>query len=251
MTISETDLLTASNCLHLYNNGAHFTFFNKSQRMFNDLICDFYNLVITNRFDNFDDTLFKLIKRLIRSYYPNSSEDDFQVLNRYLIDATHQFLSYFSLDKYTPIITNYNPKALYKDVDFTFSLDLLFTQNNKSKYFHGVCFLPIWTPHFKELNCLNYVKLKFLSNLYTSRRNNHPAAYLHLVYLPEIKFNNKNLKHFNLKFMKISEKEILDSHLNHFDYLINSVKNINNTFPILGCANKTCPKRKECQNESW
>ena len=247
ITVNESDLRSFSRCKHLYKIGGQSYRLTQSQKLFKNLLQNFYTLVIKNKLSNIDDDLYKIIKRLIYLYYPNILPDDFSTLTKYLLDGFYSFIKKFDNDNFSIIISDYQPIVTsLKDLKLSLTFDLLFTQNIKSSYLHGVVFVPFLDKHHCEYDLLNYIKLKFLKGIYSKRRAAHPATYLHLVYIPNVVFNNKNLKAFPVRFKKLTERDVSDHHIKHLKLLLEDFKQTKDTFPILGCSDKTCEKRKEC-----
>ena len=249
--VFESDLRAFSKCKHLHKIGGTALQLTKSQRLFSRFIKDFYLLVIKNKVTDIDNDLYKIIKKLVYNYYPNILPDDFSTLTKYLLDGFDGFIKKFNNDDFSIIISDYDPVVTsYDGIKLSLHFDLFFKQNIKSSYLHGVVFVPLLDKHHCEYDLLNYIKLKFLKSIYSKRRAAHPATYLHLVYIPNIVFNNKNLKAFPIRFKKLTEKDITSLHLRHLKILLEDFKQTQETFPIPGCSDKACTKRKECNYDN-
>lgn len=246
----ELELKNYIHCSNLYNIQSDYNDLTLSQRLFKQVIIDFYLLVIKGNLTSFDDQLFLIIKKNINKYYPKILVDDSQKLISYLITAVHSFIKCFPLNKFYPILTQVAKPYILNSNEILLNYDLVFVQNNKLKFLHGIVFSSIRLEHFITTDSFNHLKLKCLSELYFSRRYKNPATYLHILNLPNIEFNNKNLKTFPLKQVTLSERDINQLYIDSLSLYLQEIKNPKPFFPKPNCFFTSCPKRKECQSGS-
>lgn len=248
--LDEYQLKNYIHCSNLYNISPAYIDLTTSQLLFKHVLSEFYTLVLKGQLVSFDKQLFLIIKKSINNYYPKALISESQKLVSYLINGVHSFIAHFPLDSFYPVAIQAKKPYLLEQNEITIVYDFLFVQRNKSKFFHGVTFSTKSSPTYSKLDPFIHLKLKCLSNLYPSRRYANPAAYQHVLTLPDIEFNNKNLKTFSLKKFSLSEREVNEDLINSLSFYLNEMKNPRPFIPKPTCFFVSCPKRKECQNDS-
>jgi hypothetical protein len=248
--IQENQLKNYIHCSNLYNIDSNYNDLTLSQKLFKQVLNDFYLLVIKDQLTSFDDQLFVIVKTNINKYYPKTLIDESQKLVSYVINGVHSFIKHFPLNKYYPVLTQTSKTHLLDSNELSLNYDLIFVQKNKSKFFHAVVFTSKYNPNYIKSDAFNHLKLKCLSDLYPSRRYTNPATYLHVFNIPDIEFNNKNLKTFPLRKITLSEKEISQPLISSLALYLNELKTPKPFIPKPSCFFTSCPKRKECQNGS-
>lgn len=246
----ELELKNYIHCSNLYSIEPNYDDLTLSQRLFKQVIIDFYLLVIKGNLTSFDDQLFLIIKKNINKYYPKVLVDDSQKLISYLLSGVHSFIKKFPLNKFYPILTQINKPYVLDSNEILLNYDLVFVQNNKLKFIHGIVFSSIRLETFVNTDSFNHLKLKCLSELYFTRRYGNPATYLHVLNLPTIEFNNKNLKTFPLKQITLSERDINQTYIDSLSLYLEELKDPKPFIPKPSCFFTNCPKRKECQSGS-
>lgn len=246
--MNEIEVLTYQRCSYLHHLNGKLSYLDQSQLLFKKVIQDIYTLVIKGELTDLDNDLFKIIKKHIGNYYPNMTVDDAQTTFTYIISGVHAFIKKFSLEKYSPVLIDYQV-SIHLGAKLDLNFDLIFQQNNKTKFIHAFCFVPALDKHNVEYNLFNDIKLKFLSHLYAHKRATHPPVKLHLVYMPKLNFRNKNLKTFPMRFKTLHEKMIKNSHLKKLKDLILKIEDTKDPLPIFSCNWNSCPKRQECIND--
>lgn len=248
--IKDYELKNYIHCSNLYSIDPAYYDLTLSQNVFRQVLNDFYLLIIKNELHSFDEQLFLIIKKNINLYYPKALVNESQKLISYLIAGVHSFIKFFDLKKFYPILTKTSKIYLLDNNEIIVTYDLIFMQKNKSKFLHAVTFTNCNSNYYLESDPFNHLKLKCLSDFYSSRRYSNPATYLHVLNIPNIEFNNKNLKTFPLKKSSFSEKQIDYELLNSVSTYLNEMKDPKPFIPKPSCFFTACPKRKECQNGS-
>lgn len=243
---TESQLKTAMACNLLYSMKAELNFLDISQKILLLVLKDLNTLLIKGELVNLDKDLFLIIKRHIYHVYPDILKDDSQTLISYLVNSVYAYLKKFPLKDYTPIYVDLNPVILLNKKNIQLNIDILYRQNNKSGFLHGVSFVNKVSDYSGAYDYFNHLKLQFLKTLFINRRSAHPATRLHICSISPLQYRNKNLKSFLLKTKTLTERDINLTYIKSLDSNLNLVLSNKNPIPIPNCLNYSCPKRKEC-----
>jgi hypothetical protein len=242
---TESFLKTKLHCSYMSYLGGDVTQLDLSQDLFLKTLKELNLLLIKQELKDLDADLYNIIKKNMALYCSDYSIDDAQSLINYIIGNVYSFLKIFPLKDYHPLIIDSKPILTLTGTTLELNFDFIFKQNNKSNYMHGIVFVKDLNEHTIEYDYFNYLKLKFLKSSHSGNRNLFPATKLHLISIKPLTYRNKNLKNYVIKKKTLTEKDIDNFYLKELSDSLSSAFS-QKPKPIPACANKLCPKRKEC-----
>lgn len=244
----EDEIITISYCNYLHHLGGNINELSKAQLLFKDLICKFNFKILEKDLLDIDLFLNHSLKQLIKLYYVDSTTiDDLSYLHTFFSQLFFKYIDLFPSKKYMPGFIDYKPLIKIEDLQIKFNLDLILIQQNKDAYYHLIYFTKDLSDFNFKNNPFNYFKLKLLRKLYQKRKRRIEPVKMHLLYIPEPTFRNRNQRDYRLKHKTID--------LSYYDDI--DISNYNKCFkeftlsepkPRFFCNEKNCTKRKECLN---
>ena len=245
---NEDEIVTISYCNYLHHLGGNINELSVSQKLFKELILKFNFLILKKSLKNIDTFLNSTLKVLLKKHYTNlSTIDDLSYLHLFYTQLFFKYIEYFPAKKYMPAQIDYKPLVSLEGFELKLNLDLILVQNNKDSFYHLVSFSNCIDDFNIKNNPLNYLKLKFLNNLYAKQKRRREPVKIHFLEIPEPTFRNRNQRDYKIKLLTIdleSYKNIKVENYKDFFNLYNSKK----VKPRYFCNEKKCTKRKECLN---
>ena len=138
---TESFLKTKLHCSYMSYLGGDITDLDLSQYLFLKTLKDLNLLLIKQQLKDLDTDLYNIIKKNMSFHCSDYSIDDSQSLTNYIISSIYSFLKMFPLKNYHPLIIDSNPVVSLTGTTLELNFDLIFKQNNKSNYMHGVVFV--------------------------------------------------------------------------------------------------------------
>ena len=245
---NEDEIITISYCNYLYHLGGNINELSISQNLFKELILKFNFLILKKNLKDIDTFLNSTLKILLKKYYTNlSTIDDLSYLHLFYTQLFFKYIEYFPAEKYMPAQIDYKPLVSLEGFELKLNLDLILVQNNKDSFYHLVSFSKNIDDFSIKNNPLNYLKLKFLNNLYAKQKRRREPVKIHFLEIPEPTFRNRNQRDYKIKLLTIDLENYKNIKVENYKDFFN-IYNSKKAKPRFFCNEKKCTKRKECLN---
>lgn len=255
MNIQVSELRTYSVCPYLYKLNAFIDYENELQIACKEVVEKFILLQLRyeNNFD-FDFEITKIVSAAVNRVTKNIENERQKEINVDLFTNTlnvfiSNYFEKFPRNRFIPITGHFNP--LVQISNTVIELDFCgIIKDLNTKSIHFLYMLP----KVKDTN-LEW-DLGINATLIYGKR--FASEYLHIpninIYIHAFDIFSENRFHKSPNAMYYKEIKLRDLDQKNKSFLITHIKRFEQDKDLLRipyCVNMSCPKRKECQNESW
>jgi hypothetical protein len=255
MKIEVSELRTYSVCPYLYKLNALIDYQNELQLACKEVVEKFVLLQLRyeDEFD-FDIELTKIIATAVNRVTKNIKDERQKEQNINLFTNTlnifiSNYFDKFPRSRFVPITGHFNPVVQISNT--LIELDFCgVIKDLNTKSIHFLCMLP----NVKDTN----LKWDLGINATLIYGKRFASEYLNIaninVYIHAFDIFSENRFYKSPNVMYYKEIRLKDLDQENKNFLISHVKKLEQEKQFLRipyCVNSSCPKRKECQNESW